>query len=127
MTSDAASPLINISHEILAAIQSRDRVALERVLLDDFAHIDETGRRHSRTDFIEAILSAGYQIERLSFDAIAVELIGDIAIVCGVQRGTVALDGGQRVEGRTAFTDIFLRGVSGWRLRLATSAELPAE
>jgi ketosteroid isomerase-like protein len=122
MTQDTA--LVDISHEILIAIQARDRASLERLLREDFVHIDEAGSRYGRAQFVAAIEGADYRIERLSFDSLSVEIVGDTAIVCGVQRGAVLLGGGQRVEGRTAFTDLFLRDASGWRLRLAASAEL---
>jgi Domain of unknown function (DUF4440) len=53
-----------------------------------------------------------------------VDQFDQTAVVCGVQRAQVRLPAGERVEGRTAFTDVFVRVADGWRLRLATSAEL---
>ncbi len=65
-----------------------------------------------------------FQIERLWFESLSVEQFDETAVVCGVQRAQVRLPAGDRVEGRTAFTDVFVRAADGWRLRLATSAEL---
>jgi len=47
-----------------------------------------------------------------------------MAIVSGVQRAAVVLLGGEAVEGRTAFTDVFLKDSHAWKLQAATSAEL---
>ncbi len=122
-----ADDLVRISHEILDAIRHRDRRVLEAVLDPGFVQIDEHGQRTGKDAFIQAIETGEFQIEALTFDMLTVEAFDASAVVCGVQRAAVRLPSGDRVEGRTAFTDVFVAGAAGWRLRLATSAELPVE
>jgi ketosteroid isomerase-like protein len=116
--------LEQISHQILDAIRTRDRRALEAVLMADFVQIDELGHRLGKEPFIAAVEAGEFQIEKLWFESLSVERFDETAVVCGVQRAQVRLPAGNRVEGRTAFTDVFVRAADGWRLRLATSAEL---
>jgi ketosteroid isomerase-like protein len=116
--------LEQLSHQILDAIRARDRRALEAVLTADFVQIDELGHRLGKEPFIAAVEAGEFQIEKLWFESLSVEEFDGTAVVCGVQRAEVRLPASDRVEGRTAFTDVFVRAADGWRLRLATSAEL---
>ena len=116
--------LEQLSHQIMDAIRTRNRRALEAVLMPDFIQIDERGQRLGKEPFIAAIEAGDFQIEELGFESLAVEQFDGTAVVCGVQRAKVRLPAGDQVEGRTAFTDVFVRAADGWRLRLATSAEL---
>ena len=108
----------------MAAIRTKDRLALNGVLTDDFVQIDERGNRLGKDAFVTAVETGDYHIEELWFETLSVERFDGTAVVCGVQRALVRLPAGERVEGRTAFTDVFLQAAGGWRLRLATSAEL---
>jgi hypothetical protein len=54
---------------------------------------------------------------------LAIEHFDRTAVVAGVQRARVRLPDDGLVEGRSAFTDVFVLGPSGWRLRVATSAD----
>lgn len=126
---DAASPaddLARLSDEIAEAIRRRNRPLLDAVLTADFVQIDERGNRLSKTAFIHAVESGDFLIEAMSFEMLSVEQVRDTAVVCGVQRAAVCLPSGDRVDARTAFTDIFVRVEGRWRLRVATSAELSA-
>jgi ketosteroid isomerase-like protein len=116
--------LEQLSHEIVDAIRTRNRSVLEAVLTADFVQIDELGHRLGKEPFIAAIEAGEFQIEELWFESLSVEQFDETAVVCGVQRAQVRLPAGDGVEGRTAFTDVFVRTADGWRLRLATSAEL---
>ena len=124
MGSDGAGELVRLSHEILEAIRTRNRKALDDVLLPDFAQIDERGQRHGKEAFIAAVEGGEFQVEQLRFETLSVEHFDGVAVVCGVQWAQVRMPGGERVEGRTAFSDVFVHGETGWRLRVATSAEL---
>lgn len=116
--------LEQLSHQIMDAIRTRDRRALEAVLRADFVQIDELGQRLGKEPFIAAVEAGEFQIEELRFESLSVEQFDETGVICGVQRARVRLATGDRVEGRTAFTDVVVRAADGWRLRLATSAEL---
>jgi hypothetical protein len=121
---DVVAELVRLSHEIMEAIRRRDRKALDEVLLPDFAQVDERGQRQGKEAFIAAVEAGEFQVEQLKCETLSVEPFDRVAVVCGVQWAQVRMPGGERVEGRTAFTDVFVRGATGWQLRVATSAEL---
>jgi hypothetical protein len=118
--------LVRLSHDIADAIRRRDRALLDAVLDTDFVQIDEQGNRLSKAAFVHAIEASEFEIETISFEMLSIEPFHDAAVVCGVQHAAVRLPTGDRVDGRTAFTDLFVRSDGRWRLRVATSAELAA-
>ena len=124
MESEGVAELVRVSHELMEAIRTRNRRMLDVVLLPDFAQLDERGSRQGKEAFITAVEASAFQVEQLKFETLSVEQFDRVGVVCGVQWAQVILPGGERVEGRTAFTDVFVHGAAGWQLRLATSAEL---
>jgi hypothetical protein len=118
------SELADLSHQLLAAIQHRDRAVLDAVLHPEFVQISEHGVRTVRAAFIDAVIDADFDILDLAFDSLAIDVFGDVGVAAGVQRGRVWLATGDEAAGRTAFTDVFVRENGRWLLRLATSADL---
>jgi ketosteroid isomerase-like protein len=115
--------LTEISHQLLTAIRGRDANTLDRLLHGEFAQISEAGVRTKRDAFITAIATS-IEITALSFDFLSVDVFGDTAVVCGVQRAVVRLQSGEEITSRSAFTDVFVKNLNRWLLRLATSVDL---
>src|SRR5438270_141331 len=65
--------LEQLSHEIMGAIRTRDRLTLEAVLVADFVQIDERGNRLGKEPFIAAVEAGEFQIEELRFESLSVE------------------------------------------------------
>jgi len=124
LASDAHQELIDLSHQVLAAIRHRDRAVLDGVLHREFVQINEAGVRTQRAAFIEAAIDADFDILDLTFDSLTIDVFGDVGVAAGVQRGRVWLATGDEATGRTAFTDVFVKENGRWLLRLATSADL---
>ena len=102
----------------------RDAAALEELLDPEFVHLDGSGVRTARADFIASVLSSTYTILDAGFDSLAVDVVGGLGVVNGVQRAEVALGEGERVVSLGAFTDVFVPTEKGWRIRLARSMDL---
>ena len=113
-----------MSTRLLEAIVRRDAAALEELLDPEFAHLDGSGVRTPRAEFIASILSSTYTILDAGFDSLAVDVVGGLGVVNGVQRAEVALGDGERVVSLAAFTDVFVSTENGWRIRLARSLDL---
>lgn len=116
--------LVRESGRLLSAILGRDRAVLEELLDPEFAHVDAANQRTGRAEFIGTILGSTYRVIDAGFETISVERVGPVAVVTGIQRAEVELEGGQKVESRGVFTDIFVRAGSGWRIRFAHSVDL---
>jgi ketosteroid isomerase-like protein len=126
-TNDPGHALRRAEERIFAAIAARDIAALQAELTDDFVHTTIGGAEQDRRSFLEAIRGLPFEILELRGEGIQVRDLGDVAVLSGVQRARVAMADGSTVSGATAFVDIFVASVNGWRLRHACSIELPAE
>ena len=115
---------MGVSERLLSAIVGRDAAVLEELLDPEFVHFDAAAGRIARREFIAQVLGSEYSVLDARFENLAVEMISGLGVVNGVQRVEVALDGGERVVSRGAFTDVFVATPSGWRIRLARSVEL---
>jgi hypothetical protein len=116
--------LVRVSTRLLQAIVRRDPGALEELLDSEFVHLDAGGTRTPRGEFIETILSSTYTVLDAGFESLAVDVVGGLGVVNGVQRAEVSLGDGERVVSRSAFTDVFVATEKGWRIRLARSMDL---
>ena len=119
--------LVRVSERLLSAIVSRDAAVLEELLAPEFVHLDASGTRTERGEFIAQVLGSTYEVVHAGFDSLSVDVVGEIAVVNGVQRAEVDLGPGEPVVSRGAFTDIFVATPSGWRIRLARSVDLDGE
>jgi hypothetical protein len=113
-----------VSHRVLQAIVRRDAAVLEELLDTEFVHLDAGGTRTPRGEFITTVLSSTYTVLDAGFESLAVDVLGGLGVVNGVQRAEVSLGDGERVTSRSAFTDVFVATENGWRIRLARSMEL---
>lgn len=110
---------------VFAAIMARDAIALRRELASDFI-LSSPGKPDQALDaFIQAIASMPYRILEVSGEDLHYRLVGDVAILSGVQRAKVEIAPGHVVVARTAFADVFAREGDRWLLRHAFSVELP--
>jgi len=126
---DDARDIVDVRRAEVAiqkAIQERDQDALEERLSEGFLHLDATGNRQGRLEFLRSVLDSPLEILDINSDPLTVELIGEVAVALGVQRSLVKLEDDRRVESRTTFTDIFTRRDGQWVLHLAHSLDLGA-
>lgn len=121
---DAKETLQRMSMDVLRAICAHDTAALALGMTDDFVFLG-VGQRQDRREFLEAVGAGEFRTIDATFEHFDVEILGDAAVVSGVQRVTVALAGGSKAVSRAAFTDVFVRRWEGWLLRVACSNELP--
>ena len=110
---------------ISAAIMARDASALEGELAADFILSSPGKPDQARDAFLRAIASMPYRILEVGGEDIRCRLLGDVAVLSGVQRARVEIAPGNVVVARTAFADLFIREGDSWRLRHAFSVELP--
>ena len=123
--SDDRAELLALSHTVLEAIVRHDAATVAQCLSEDFVLLTREGRQ-SREAFLDAVRRASFEARSFGFDWIDAQAFGTTAVVAGVQRVNVTLDG-QAATSRSAFTDVFIREGGGWRLAAAHSTELAAE
>jgi ketosteroid isomerase-like protein len=117
--------LLAASEHIFAAIQARDAARLAEELADDFVHTTVGAPDQDRAAFLKGIAEMPYRILEIWGEELRVRVLGQIAVVSGVQQVRVELPDGKVVRGAGAFVDLFGRDGERWRLRQAVSVELP--
>src|SRR4051812_43066820 len=110
---DDATQLLALEHETYAAIQTKDAARFGKLLADDFVYRAPGQPDVDRAAFLAGIAAQPVVIEKIDGEGVKVALHGDAALVTGVQRVRVRIDG--KVEhGATAFSDFFVRRGGTW-------------
>jgi ketosteroid isomerase-like protein len=125
-TLDVEARLRQAEQRIFQAIQARDLAALEAELSQSFVLFSHGNPEQDRASFLAAIRDMPFQILEIRGEDVRVRVLGDVALVSGIQRARVAMpDNGAIVNAATAFVDAFGRTDEGWKLIHAVSVELP--
>ena len=113
------------TERIFGVIQAKDAARLDAELAQDFVHVTSGGAPQDRAAFLRAVADMPYRILEIWGEAITVRVLGDLAVVSGVQQVRVELSDGGTVRGAGAFVDLFARAGAAWKLRHTVSVELP--
>jgi hypothetical protein len=117
--------LLALSQSVLQAIARHDTATLAACLSRRFVLLAPSGRQ-DRDAFLAGVGGATFEARSFEFHWIDVEIFDTTAVVAGVQRVEVVVDG-REITSRAAFTDVFVIEDGGWRLAAAHSIDLGAE
>jgi phage baseplate assembly protein gpV len=117
--------LLALSESVLQAIARHDTATLAACLSRQFVLLAPSGRQ-DRAAFLAGVGGATFEARSFGFDWIDVQIVDGAAVVAGVQRVDLVVDG-KEVTSRAAFTDLFVIEDGGWRLAVAHSTDLAAE
>ena len=109
----AETTLKSMEHQLNDAFKNKDRVALLRLLDDQYTFTDDEGRVFSKSQYIEAAVNT-MNVESYSLDEITVRLFGDTAVVTGGWTGTFSV-AGRDASGAFRYTDTFVKRAMRWR------------
>lgn len=124
---DFGSEILQIERDIMAAIKSKDRAALEPMLAEEFVYRTHFGAEADKAAFLESIASFPVEILSLRGEELMVNVYGDTAVLTGVQIAEARPPEGETEESAVAFTDVFVRRNGSWLMALAYGVELPSE
>ena len=123
MTRDE-SILDQTAHTIADAISRRDVRLLSDLLAPGFTYRSDGAQAVSDAEaFLEGIRSIPGEIVFVRLERVAVDLVGNAAMLTGVQHAQVIVDG-QTVDDRRGFADFFVKIDGSWKLR--AGADFPA-
>ena len=97
------------------AIVSKDRVAIEANMAEDFRQIDGAGNVETKASFVEDLLSPKLVINPYTVEDFEVRLYGNVALLTGRTRMTGSYDG-KAFESHYRYTDIYVRRSNVWRI-----------
>lgn len=104
--------LIRLEREYARALMEKDREFLVRFYASDWRGGNWMGF-WSKSTMIKSVLDARYVIKSMNVRDLKVRLMGDVAIVQGVDEEVTTVDG-KDTSGKWAFTDVFHRRDGQW-------------
>ncbi|MET1111703.1 MAG: nuclear transport factor 2 family protein [Allosphingosinicella sp.] len=104
--------LIRLERDYAHALMTRDRAFLMRFYASDWRGGNWMGF-WSKSTLLKSVLGARYVVKRMEVRDLKVRLMGDVAIVQGVDEEVTSVDG-KDTSGKWAFTDVFARRDGQW-------------
>ena len=114
--------LINLYHEIYAAMIAKDETELERIHADEFVLIHMTGMHQSKKEYIRAIMDGTLNYYSEETDSIDVSVSGDTAVMTGHSKVEAAVFGGGRHSWRLTLKFDVKKTVDGWKVTKAQAS-----
>ena len=110
--------LLTITHAIARAIARRDVRTLSDFLALGFVYRTPDGQSSDSVAFLRGVTEIPGEIVFVNVEHAQVDIVGDTALVTGIQHAQVKMDT-KIIDDRRAFADFFVRADDGWRLRVA--------
>ena len=117
--------VIRVQEEFWAALKGKSRDGFERVLAEDFVSRSPDEDNQDRAQFVRALTAFPAHVLHIGSDSIEVHLLGDTAVLTGVQTARLRFGNGEQMDNRLAITNLFRRdGEGSWRMVFTHSVEL---
>src|SRR5688500_14648611 len=95
---------------------TKDRGALEKMVLDDLVFIDGSGKRLGKKEFVAGWTAPGDTFDPITLIDRTVTPLGRDAAVVGAEVNLCGTSGGARFCSRIRFADTFVRVGGEWRV-----------
>ena len=105
--------LVELSHEVVRAVQRHDLARLEELLGAEFSLLGAAGEL-DREEFLEAA-SGPYEIDDFSYEEIDPQVYGNTAVIVSRYRQHARLDG-RDLTHELKVTDVWVRRDARWQL-----------
>lgn len=104
--------LIRLERDYALALVRKDRAFLMRFYAPDWRGGNWMGF-WSKSTMLKSVLNARYVVKSMKVHDLKVRLLGEVAIVQGVDEEVTSVDG-KDTSGKWAFTDVFARRDGAW-------------
>lgn len=104
--------LIRLERDYARALMAKDRAFLMRFYASDWRGGNWMGF-WSKSTMLKSVLNARYLVRSMDLRDLKVRVIGDVAIVQGVDEEVTSVDG-KDTSGKWTFTDVFARRDGIW-------------
>jgi len=95
---------------------TKDRPAMERMILNDLVFIDGSGKRLGKKQFIDGWMAPGDTFDPIKLIDRTVTPLGRDAAVVGAEVNLCGTSGGQRFCSHIRYADTFVRVQGQWRV-----------
>ena len=129
MSSYAAPPVTDVlamQRRFWAALQARNGSELELVLAENYRCVSPGEPDQNRTEFIQTLTSFPFVVESVTCDNLQVNLVGNVAVLTGVQTAQMRVSNGELITDKIAITNIFNCLANQWQMVLSHAVTLPS-
>jgi ketosteroid isomerase-like protein len=112
-------------HQWSEAFKNRDKLALDRILADDFIFTDNEGQIHDKADYVKGATEL-IKVESYSLDDLATRAVDAVGIVTGRWTGKVTVNG-KTAGGEFRFTDTFVNRQGRWQVLASQYTQIPRQ
>ena len=114
--------IIQLYHEMYAAMVNKDRAGLERVHDDSFVLVHMTGMRQPKEFYISSIMDGTLNYYSAEHEDMQVEVKGDTAVLTGRSKVTAAVFCGGKHTWRLQLRFQLVKKNGEWRFALASAS-----
>jgi ketosteroid isomerase-like protein len=107
--------LRQLQRQLIAAIQRRDRDALNRIWADEYLGTAPNGRVVTKADLLSAIEGGAITVESIEFDDMRVRLFDNMALLTG-HASVRARVSGEDMSGSYRGTGIYIKRNNRWEV-----------
>lgn len=111
--------VLQCQHRFWLALERKDADLFAEVLAEDFVCRSPGQEDQDRPTFIATLTAIPLTILSISSEEIAIQLVGDVAVLTGTQIAQMRLPNGETVSERLALANIFLHNGGRWEMILA--------
>ena len=119
---DDRQQILQLYHDMYAAMTAKDEAELDRVHDDSFVLIHMTGMRQTKQQYIRAIMDGTLNYCSEHTDSVDITVTGDSAVMTGRSRVSAAVFGGGRHTWRLALRFDVKKTNGQWRLTTAQAS-----
>lgn len=119
ISNKATQAVLESQQQFWLALQDKDAELFMQVLAEDFVCRSPGEADQDRTTFITALTSIPLTILEVQGEAIAIRIVGDVAILSGTQIARMRLPNGETISERLALTNIFQHKNGRWEMIFA--------
>jgi ketosteroid isomerase-like protein len=123
-SNDPRSSVYQAQQDFWAALKSKDKEALERLLAEDFVGWSPGQTNQDRAAFITTLTGFPGKVRSVGSENLEIHIWGNIAVVSGVQSAEVELADGQLKTNRIAITNVFQEQQGHCVMKLAHAISL---
>lgn len=122
---DSEKEVLAAHERRLAATLAGDAGTLGSMMTDDLTFMHPDATVETKAQFIEAVRTKRYQYRSLTDEARQVRVHDKTGIVSGISRIVITV-GGQEIDVRVAFTELWVKKGKAWRMVLWQATQVPA-
>lgn len=97
------------------ALVDKDIATLDRIIADDYTHVESSGNARSKRELLESLRRSDYHFKSFVIDANRVRIYGDTAVVTGRYHNEIVTSKGLQPVKYARHLRVYVRRDGTWR------------